>query len=471
MSVAQPAREESFTPAPDSAPGVLQGVRVIEVSDETAEYCGVVLAGLGADVIKIEPPEGAASRRIGPFYGDVPDPEKSLHFWNYNRAKRSCVLDLRTPAGRDNLLRLLDGADLLLDGSNGGVNAATGLDRAALLEKFPSLVVARMTPFGDEGPWRDFKGSDLVHLALGGVMMNCGYDPDPSGRYDLPPIAPQVWQAYQIAGDQLAIGVLAALISAWRTGRGQEVSCAIHEAVSKNTENDVMSWVMRRAPYFRQTCRHAAEILNRVPTIASTKDGRWYIHWITGARDEAQLVPFLQKYGMEADLKMPAPDADLKVRNIPGRAIPGSQNSDEHRVHVYEVIQRFVRSFRYDDYPWRAVQDSGMMCVPLRKPHENAIDAHWLKRRSFSDLHHPAVGRSFRYATSKWLSTATSWRVGPPAPALGEHSDTVLKETRRSIVSARAGGDVPAAPPRLSRRGRPFALQGVRDRPPLGGPG
>src|SRR5262249_4628848 len=159
-----------------------------------------------------------------------PDPEKSLFFWNFNRAKRSCVLDLKTPAARDNLLNLLAGADVLLDGSNGAVNTALGLDRTALRAAFPSLVVARLTPFGDDGPWKDFKGSDLVHLALAGVMMNCGYDPDPRGHYDLPPIAPQVWHAYQIAGDQLAIGVLAALLSAWKTGQGQEVSCAIHEA-------------------------------------------------------------------------------------------------------------------------------------------------------------------------------------------------------------------------------------------------
>jgi crotonobetainyl-CoA:carnitine CoA-transferase CaiB-like acyl-CoA transferase len=68
-----------------------------------------------------------------------------------------------------------------------------------------------MTPFGDEGPWKDHKASDLIHLALGGIMMNCGYDPDPAKHYDLPPIAPQLWHAYHIAGDQMIVGIIAAL--------------------------------------------------------------------------------------------------------------------------------------------------------------------------------------------------------------------------------------------------------------------
>ena len=122
------------------------------------------------------------------------------------------------------LLRLLEGADILLDSSCGALNAALGLDRAALNARFPKLVTARMTPFGDDGPWKDFKGSDLIHLALGGMMMNCGYDPDPNLQYDTPPIAPQVWHAYHIAGEQLATGIIAALINRHRNGSGQDVS-------------------------------------------------------------------------------------------------------------------------------------------------------------------------------------------------------------------------------------------------------
>ena len=179
----------------NAAPGMLAGLRVIEVADESAEYAGLLLAGLGAEVVKIEPPEGNATRHIGPFLDDRPGPERSLFFWSYNRNKKSVVLDLRTPPACEQLLRLLGGADVLLDASCGALNEVLGLDRGALAARFRQLVTARMTPFGDDGPWKDFKGSDLIHLALGGPMMNCGYDPDPNFEYDTPPIAPQIWHA------------------------------------------------------------------------------------------------------------------------------------------------------------------------------------------------------------------------------------------------------------------------------------
>src|SRR5262249_39743952 len=386
-------------------PGPYAGLRVIEFGDESGEHCGLLLAGLGAEVIKVEPAEGAPSRRIGPFRNDTPDPEQSLHFWHYNRNKKSVVL----PADDAR-------AEVVLDSSCGALNAQLGLDRHQVLERFPHLVLARMTPFGDTGPWKDFKGSDLVHLALGGVMMNCGYDPDPSGRYDLPPIAPQLWHAYHIAGEQMAVGIVSALLHRLRTGEGQDVSCAVHEAASKNPELDVMSWVMRRAPLYRQTCRHAVEKANHTPNVAHTKDGRWCVTWLVGARDEANLVPFLNRYGMAADLEPPGEGVDLKARNI-----PGSASGDERRAHILDVNQRFVRAHVYDSVPWRDAQEAGLLWAPVRKPHENALDPHWLARGSFAEVEHPELGRSFRYPVSKWLSNATSWKPGRRAPFAGEH--------------------------------------------------
>jgi len=95
--------------------GPLTGIRVIELADEQAEYCGLTLAGLGADVIKVEPPGGNSTRRIGPFFEDREGPERSLFFWQYNRGKRSIVLDLRRPEDRDRFRALIATADVLLE--------------------------------------------------------------------------------------------------------------------------------------------------------------------------------------------------------------------------------------------------------------------------------------------------------------------------------------------------------------------
>ncbi|MGE0225801.1 MAG: CaiB/BaiF CoA transferase family protein [Acetobacteraceae bacterium] len=441
----------------NAGPGMLAGLRVIEIADERAEYTGLLLAGLGAEVIKIEPPEGSATRRIGPFLDDKPGPDRSLYFWHYNRAKKSIAMDLQAAGSRDKLLRLLQGADILLDSSCGALNTALGLDRAALNAKFPKLITARMTPFGDDGPWADFKSSDLIHLALGGIMMNCGYDPDPNLEYDTPPIAPQVWHAYHIAGEQLATGIVAAAINRHRTGLGQDVSVAIHEAVSKNPELDIMNWVMRRVPLWRLTSRHALETPNASPSIVHTKDGRWFISHGMGPRDLKNLVPLLSKYKMQADLQPPGPDVDLKAR-----AVPGSTASDEARAHMLDVVGRFIRAWTYNDMPWLEAQESGLLWAPLRKPHENAEDEHWLARKTFAEVHHPELGRSFRYPTSKWLATKTSWQVGRRAPLVGEDTETVLAEAARApFVPAQPKGY--AEPVKHSAlHDKPFPLQGIK---------
>ncbi len=279
-------------PGASTAPGPLAGVRVLELGGEQADYAGLLCAGLGASVVKVEPPEGSPGRHLGPFYGGAADPERSLYFWGYNRGKRSVVLDLAAPDGRSRLDGLLAGADVLID--------ATPVGSAALVStsaEYPALVHARLTPFGEDGPWAGFATSDLVSLALGGVVMNCGYDPDPAGHYDLPPIAPQAWHSFHIAGEQLVIGIVSALLYRLRSGLGQKVSVAIHEAVAKNTEIDLMSWVMLRQPVYRQTCRHALATITN-PSISYTKDGRWNLSMHVGSRDSRLLRPFMERYGL-----------------------------------------------------------------------------------------------------------------------------------------------------------------------------
>ncbi len=441
----------------NAGPGMLAGLRVIEVADERAEYTGLLLAGLGAEVVKIEPPEGNATRRIGPFLEDQPGPERSLFFWNYNRNKKSVVLDLREPPAREQLLRLLGGADILLDASCGALNEVLGLDHAALNARFPQLVTARMTPFGDDGPWKDFKGSDLIHLALGGPMMNCGYDPDPNFEYDTPPIAPQIWHAYHIAGEQMATGIIAALIHRERSGEGQDVSLAIHEAVSKNPEQDLMYWVCRRVPLWRLTCRHASEGPNHSPSICHTKDGRWFITHGMGARDLKNLVPLLSKYNAQADLQPPAPEVDLRARQVPGTA-----GADEARSHMLDVVQRFVRAWTYKDMPWLEAQNAGLLWAPLRKPHENALDEHWWARKTFAEIEHPELGRSFPLPDQQVAQQQDELAGRPPravAWARTPRPCSARWPARRACRHSPRGVENP----RLSAlHNKPFPLQGIK---------
>jgi crotonobetainyl-CoA:carnitine CoA-transferase CaiB-like acyl-CoA transferase len=457
MSANQVPKAGDIPYVPDGgAAGVLDGVRVVELADERAEYVGLLLAGMGAEVIKVEPPRGSPTRTIGPFDGDIPGPERSLFFALHNRAKQSVALDLDNPRQPSRLTELIGSADVFLESTDQGYLEDRGLDRAALMARFPRLVMARMTAFGDSGPWSGFKGSDLVHLALGGPMMNCGYDPEPDGRYDLPPIAPQLWQSVVIAGEQLTIGIMAALLHQGRTGQGQSVSCAIHEAVSKSTELDLMNWVMRRVPMYRQTCRHAAEKVSALPTIAQTKDGRWVLIMPVGAKDHQRIYDFLARYGIVAE-------ATLRVSDgAEDRAIPGSSPQSARDARLIELVQRMAHKYCYDNFPWQEAQEAGIACSPLRKPHENIFDPHWDARGTFAQVAHPELGVTLTYPVRKWLSTEPAWRVGRRAPLIGEDSERVwtdLARTRPRELTAQA------TPPTLTARSpqnKPMPLDGVR---------
>ncbi|MEE9285092.1 MAG: CoA transferase, partial [Dehalococcoidia bacterium] len=430
--------------------GYLFDVRVVELADEQGEYAGKVLAGLGADVVKIEPPGGNATRRIGPFLGGVEHPDRSLYFWHYNFGKRGATLDLGDESQRRRFLALLAEADVFLETTPRGYLSGLGISYAALKEANPGLVWVRLSPFGDDGPWADYKGSDLVHLALGGMMMNSGYDRDPlTQQYDTPPIAPQMFHAYHIAGQHAVIATIGALLYRHATGRGQYLSTAIHEAVSKNTEVDMPAWIYQRQPFYRQTCRHAAA-RPTPPNITAMKDGRFFmfrtnLNIPTGF---ANLLKLLERFGCADDL------TDERYQDPAYRSMPEVQR------HVNDVALRFVAQCSGEG-PFHAAQQAGLVCAPLRRPEENLRDPHWATRETFYEIEHPELGRRFTYLGAPWLDTDVPWRKGPRAPMLDENNGVdgqPRQEATRFIVRAPgAGGAV-----QTSARGRPFALNNVR---------
>lgn len=438
-------------------PGFLPGIRVLELADELGEYCGKVLAGLGADVIKVEPPAGEKTRRYGPFYEDHPHPHRSLYFWHYNFGKRGITLNLDENQGRKHFLELVKRADVVLETRPRGFLEQRGLGYEALKSHNRSLIVARISPFGDGGPWGDYKASDLVHLALGGVMMNCGYDPDPSGFYETPPVAPQMWQSYHIAGEMAAMAIVGALCWRQHSGKGQYLSTAVHDAVAKQTETDIPNWIYSRLPHARRTGLHSRPNPNEPASIALTKDGRWllpyhtYLELSSLGQDKTfrDTVAVLGKYGSAEDL------TDEKYSD------PAFRSSRLAQRHIGRVINAFVGRFLFDRDIWREFQEAGLTWGPLRRPEENLADSHWRTRDTFVEVEHAEVGKTFTEIGAKWLCSEVPWPKGPRAPLLGEHNQEVLgslPEERVRIIAVPGS----ALKPKLSKRGKPFALAGVR---------
>ncbi len=240
----------------DHQPGPLSGLRVLELADQKGQFCGKLMADLGADVIKIEPTGGEDARIVGPFLDDVPHRDRSLSFWHYNTSKRGITLNLETEDGRGLFRRLADSADVILETFAAGYLPSLGLGYQNLIESNPRLIMCSLTSFGQTGPWRDFLAGDLVHLAAGGQMGCCGYDTedDPAEI----PIAPGGGNAWHIGSHYAYMAIIAALMYRTESGRGQCIDASVHDACALTTEMHVNTYIYQGEVVMRQTGRHAA---------------------------------------------------------------------------------------------------------------------------------------------------------------------------------------------------------------------
>jgi crotonobetainyl-CoA:carnitine CoA-transferase CaiB-like acyl-CoA transferase len=439
----------------------LNGVRVLELADELGEYCGKLLAGLGADVIKVEPLGGEGTRLYGPFYQDVVDPNRSLYFWHYNFGKRSVTMDLDTAEGQAQFRHLVVGADVLVDTRPRDYLSSRGLGYEILKAGNPGLIHARTSAFGDDGPWADYKASDLVHLALGGIVMNCGYDPTSMGEYDTPPVAPQMWQAYHITGELSAIAIIAALYYKLQSGRGQQLSTAVHEAVAKNTETDLPDWVYQRSPHNRLTGRHSFAVYDddrrpASPRNSQTKDGRWvlpYQTYLTGAGS-----PHTRPAGVEGTLAL------LRDHGMGNEVDPESAGDKDFIDRLRTAIGKLVNAYKLDHDIWHEAQELGLPWAPVRKPEENITDPHWSRRETFVEVEHQEVNGVFTEIGARWLAPGLPWRTGPRAPLIGEHTAEVLAEAGlpREPLTAKDTTRRQIPGTEVSKFGKPWALADVR---------
>jgi benzylsuccinate CoA-transferase BbsE subunit len=286
-------------------PGPLSGLRVLELADQTGQFCGKLLGDLGADVIKIEPPGGEPCRRIGPFLHDIPHPERSLSFWYYNTSKRGITLDINTADGRDLFRRLTAIADVVLETFRPNHLSSLGCGYATLSQQSPGLILCSLTPFGQTGPWRDYLSSDLLHMAAGGEMASSGYDQ--TDVPNAPPIAPGGGNAWHMGCHFAYMAIVAALVHRTASGRGQYIDASIHEACALTTESAVANYIYRGEVLQRRTGRHhAAGPSPRTQFRAS--DGN-YVCALVGGRLSPkyirELADLLDTNGMAGDLRDP----------------------------------------------------------------------------------------------------------------------------------------------------------------------
>ena len=392
--------------------GPLTGLRVLELTSEHAQFCGKLMADLGADVIKVEPPGGQETRNVGPFLEDEAHPERSLYFWHYNTSKRGVTLDLNSPNGQDIFRKLSATAGLVLESFPAGYLSDLGLGYETLAKDDPGLIMCSVTPFGQDGPWRDYQTSDLLHLAAGGQMASSGYDVEDIP--DAPPIAPGGGNAWHIVSHYSYIAIMGALYHRDFTGEGQYIDVSVHEACSLTTEGAIAIYLSTGEVVRRHTGRHASADMS--PGIQhATNDGGY----INTTRSGSNLTParikvlgeWMDGYGLAQDL------LDDKYQDPAVVEVSGQHFADVLKnffanmplVEAYEGGQEL-------NFPWGAI----------RTMEEIMGDPHLQDRDFFVPVEHPELGREFIYPGPAAIYNASPWSISRRAPLIGEHNQEIF---------------------------------------------
>jgi crotonobetainyl-CoA:carnitine CoA-transferase CaiB-like acyl-CoA transferase len=383
----------------------LRGLRIIDMTDERGALCGRVLADLGADVVYVEPASGSLYRQAPPL---APDGRTSLAFAFRNAGKRSVALDITNAAGRDQFHRLLDTADAWIESSPPGTLAPYGAAPADVRRAHPALVVTSITDFGQSGPHRDYRGTDMIGYAMGGMLYR-------AGAAHRPPVVAPGSQAYDTASITAAFGTVVALYHRRATGQGDWLDVSVQEATANIADWSVPLYSMMA--YY--THREGAGMY----PVYRCADG-WVRLIIIGLKHWRALRAWM---GEPAELQDPIYDEFLqRVFNRPT---------------IDPFIQRLFASWTKEALA-REAQARGIPATPVLEPGEVLDNEHTRARRTFVELD---LVEGVRATLPSGFFEFDGVRVGPTrrAPAVGEHTDAVADEVRAAPPRRVAASPIP----------------------------
>lgn len=417
----------------DKRRGLLDPFRVLDLTDELGFLCGKILGDLGADVVKVERPGGDPARLLGPFYGDHPDPERSLYWFGFNNNKRGVTLNLESPEGREIFRRLAAGADFVIESFSPGTLEALQLGYAELGAMHPGLVMTSITPFGQTGPYVRFKASDIEIMAASGCMSLTG-DPD------RPPLRVSFPQSYHWTGSYAAMGTLIAHLHRQRTGEGQQVDVSAQAS---------MLWAFSHAHTFwdlnRQLEKRAGSFMTgrsitgaKMRVFWPCKDG--YLNFIiyggeAGRKTNQALVEWM-------DSKDMAPEF-LKTKDW--RSFNIAEVTQEEIDRMEEPIGRFFLGVTKAEF-FSAVTEREMLGYPVATVEEIFRDPQLEARKFWQEIEHPELGASLTYPGGFARFSQAECKVWRRAPLIGEHNEEIycgeLGITRQELAELEAKGSV-----------------------------
>lgn len=399
---------------------LFEGMRVLDLTDEKGLFCGKVLGDFGADVIKIEKPGGDAARNIGPFYKDIPDPEKSLFWFVTNTSKRGITLNLELPDGQDIFRKLVKTADVVVESFQPGYVDSIGLGYADLKRIKPDIIVTSITPFGQSGPYAHYQATDLVAAAMGGLVRILGELGRPPVRMGPDP------QSYLQAGLQGALGSTMAYYHKEMTGIGQHVDISMQDAVDLTLMNAVEIYDLLKANYvglgqFFVTVRpDLGPLFSRC--IRPCKDGFVVFFFGGGAfsggsTSSRVAVDWANTEGYALDLK----DFDFPTM-WDGSSIT-QQESDTRNASINAFLVTKSKTELYGVAVEKAIQlaPCNTMEDVLNSPQLNA-------RQFWEAVKHPELDDTLTYPGAPVKIKETPWKISRRAPLIGEHNKEVYEE-------------------------------------------
>lgn len=377
----------------------LAGLQILDLADEKASFCSKLLADIGAEVIKVEQPDGDSARLTGPFWGNTPHPEKSLSFWYNNTSKLGITLNLESTEGQQIFRKLAQKADVAVETFPPGYLDKLGLGYEYLNKANPGLIMASVTGFGQNGPYQEYQSSDIVASALGGQMHVCG-------NPDSPPLKPYGQQAYYLASLFTAIGILLALRRRKHSGRGQHIDISLQEAVTASLEHVIVRYFYEGIISRRQGSLH----WNNSFCLLPCQDG-----WITLSplMQWETLVELLDGEGVAADLKEDKwQDEDYRLQHLDHIIQTLKQWTSTHTTTELFELGQLMR------LPW----------APVASP-ADAVNSPQLKARNFFvSVAHPEANAGFTYPGAPYKFSRSPWNIQRRAPLIGEHNALIYQQ-------------------------------------------
>ena len=393
---------------------LLAGCRALDLTDDKGYLCGKILADLGAEVIKVEKPDGDPGRSFGPFYHDIPDPEKSLYWFAYNMNKMAITLDIEKANGKKIFKKLVESADFVLESFDPGYLDNLGLGYKELSKINKGIILTSISPFGQTGPYQNYRGYDLVVLAMSGLMYVTG-DPD------RPPVGFSFPQAYLFASAEAAASTLLAHYYKNASGEGQHVDTSAQACFLTTLTNMIPRWELSKIITHRAGSRRMGLFAQvDVKSLYRCKNGfiAFFIFGgVSAAKTNRALVEWMDSEGM----------ADEYIKSIDWLKWDFATVTEEELRRIESYVEKFFLAHTKSEI-FEGARDRAIILQPLMGIPE-LLDYQQLKAREFwEQVEHPELEDKIIYPGP--FTRLSQAPVSPDrrAPLIGENNKDIYVE-------------------------------------------